>query len=181
MLNNALKAHSLIRNDEILDIMRNVWSPEFKKFMKLLNENRDDEEKLKAVLKAHPLLYMADVDVKSKAKESELANKKLLETMAELKEGMQDTLKDEENNRKKFEQLFELQKKQIEEVKNVVVRESDRTREELMKTIKGPVDKIIDKVDCIVCNTPYSHLANIWAFAVGHLCNMARRSSYFLF
>ena len=147
----------MIRSSEVLDILRDALPPDARKFMKILNESKNDEEKLKIALKANPVLYMTDIEVKSKEKskekESDLANKKLFETIAELKEGMQSTLQDEEKNRKKFEQLFELQKKQIEEVKSVVVRESDRTREELTKAIKGPVDKIVDKVNRVVCYT----------------------------
>ena len=143
----------MIRSDEVLDILRDALPPDARKFIKILKESENDEEKLKMALKANPILYMTDIEVKSKEKESDLANKKLFETIAELKEGMQSTLQDEEKNRKKFEQLFELQKKQIEEVKSVVVRESDRTREELTKAIKGPVDKIVDKVNRVVCYT----------------------------
>ena len=156
----------MIRSDEVLDILRDALPPDARKFMKILNESKNDEEKLKIAMKANPVLYMTDIEVKSKEKskekESDLANKKLFETIAELKEGMQSTLQDEEKNRKKFEQLFELQKKQIEEVKNVVMRESDRTREELTKAIKGPVDKIVDKVNLIVCVTPFK-LTDNWS------------------
>ena len=152
----------MIRSDEVLDILRDALPPDARKFIKILKESENDEEKLKMALKANPILYMTDIEVKSKEKESDLANKKLFETIAELKEGMQSTLQDEEKNRKKFEQLFELQKKQIEEVKNVVMRESDRTREELTKAIKGPVDKIVDKVNLIVCVTPFE-LTDNWS------------------
>ena len=53
--------------------------------MKILNESKNDEEKLKIALKANPVLYMTDIEVKSKdkskEKESDLANKKLLKPL----------------------------------------------------------------------------------------------------
>lgn len=128
--------------------------PEHQKYKRILQDCENDKAKLGDALRDNPALYLSEVETKkSKSADGELASKKLKDTISELTQPEKDTKLDEEKNRSKFEQLFQMQWKHIEEVKNTVLRESDRTIEEITRAIHGPVDNILDKVGRVVSIT----------------------------
>lgn len=135
------------RVDKLLsDRSKFALTPEQTKHKELLDKHKDNPECLKSLLRDNPFLYMSDIEKKAMAKEKNLENKKLNEVIEELKFTLQYTLKEEEKNLKKFEQLFEMQKKHIDDVKKDMTRQNDRNLNELTDEIRGPVNKIVDKV-----------------------------------
>ena len=129
------------------EVFQTLIAPEQAELQKLgiVESGSPNKALIKQLLKDHPQFKLAKStsESRSQAGKSEPDKKDIDDVLEDLRSSSDSTKKDEDKNNEYFERKFNILARQMEEVKDLVVHETDRT---INAINAGPHERINDQV-----------------------------------